>query len=353
MNTRFDSPAVGPDIVPTVPAWAMPRGAVESDVDAAYMAGSALNSLDRLVRSDAVWLGALRHRLALKGAAAVVRLMGRRETESDLRDAWLLRAPGDDPGPAGNVLAAWRRLAGRSSVLEAASLAGVAQLLGLGASIDIDALVELVEEAPAGPAPLVAARIADAVVRVDPRAEPLAWWLADLALARRMRWAFPVPVLVTQLHSPLLRLDRDEFRPNRPEFTNANDSKEIGRDAGGRPLRTFPHPALDPDRARARPGGEGFGRACLIAAAAGAAEACKAAAGIAVRARRLEEVAPRLRAKGAGEVVRFLLEDDAVPGTLTTRSLSRWGSRRLFDRLLQLDAVRELSGRDSFRIFGL
>lgn len=293
----------------------MPRGAVESDVEAAYMAGSALNSLDNLVRSDAVWLGALRQRLALKGAAAIVKLMGRRETESDLRDAWLLRAPGDDPGPAGNVLVAWRRLAARSSAPEAASLASVAQLLGLGEGIDIDALVELVEEVPAGPAPLAAAQIAGAVVRVDPRAEPLAWLLADLALARRMRWAFPVPVLVTQIHSPFLRFGSD--------------------------------------RARVRPGGEGFGRACLIAATAGAAEACKAAAGMAMRARRLEEVAPRLRAKGAGEVVRLLLDDDAVPGTLTTKSLSRWGSRRLFDRLLQLDAVRELSGRDSFKIFGL
>lgn len=311
MNTRFDSL----DVVPAVPAWAMPRSAIENDVEAAYMAGSALNSLDNLVRSDAAWLGAWRHRMALKGAAAVVRLMGRRESESDLRDAWLLRTPGDDPGPAGNVLAAWRRLAGRSSAPGAASLASVAQQLGLGAGIDIDALAELVEAVPAGPAPLAAARMADAVVRIEPRAEPLAWWLADLALARHMRWAFPVPVLVTQIHSPLLRLGHD--------------------------------------RVRARPGREGFGRACLVAAAAGAAEACKLAAGIAVRARRLEEVAPRLRSKGAGEVVRLLLDDDAVAGTLTTKALSRWGSRRLFDRLLQLDAARELSGRAAFRIFGL
>src|SRR5690606_18193243 len=142
-------------------------------------------------RSDAAWLGAWRHRMALKGAAAVVRLMGRRESESDLRDAWLLRTPGDDPGPAGNVLAAWRRLAGRSSAPGAASLASVAQQLGLGAGIDIDALAELVEAVPAGPAPLAAARMADAAVRIEPRAEPLAWWLADLALARHMRWAFP------------------------------------------------------------------------------------------------------------------------------------------------------------------
>lgn len=279
------------------------------------MAGGALNSLDNLVRSDAPWLGAWRHRLALKAASAAVKLIGRREDESALRDAWLLRWPGDDPGPAGNVLLAWRRLAGRSSAPEAETLAAVAQLIGLGAAIDGDALVRLLEDLPAAPAPLIAARVADGVAGVESRAEPLAWWMADLALAQRMRWPYPVPILATQIHSPLLRFGYE--------------------------------------RIRARPGGEGFARACLIAAAAGAAEACKLAAGMAVQAQRLETAAPKLRAKGAGEVVRLLLADDAVSGTLTTKALSRWGSRRLFERLLQLQAVRELSGRDSFRIFGL
>lgn len=52
-------------------------------------------------------------------------------------------------------------------------------------------------------------------------------------------------------------------------------------------------------------------------------------------------------------MIGLLLNDDAVAGTLTTKSLSRWASRRLFDRLVQLDAVRELSGRDTFKLYGL
>ena len=76
-------------------------------------------------------------------------------------------------------------------------------------------------------------------------------------------------------------------------------------------------------------------------------------AAIAPRAARLAEVAPKLRAKGAGEVVQLLLDQDAVPGTLRTEKLTRWGARRLFERLQTFDAVRELSGRASFRLYGV
>ncbi|WMT92528.1 DUF1403 family protein [Pelagibacterium sp. H642] len=317
MTSRFVPLAVDPASVPTVPAWATPRAPLESQTDAAYMAGSALNSLDKLVFSDAPWLGAWRHRLALRAAASTVKLLGRSESELELRDAWLLRAPGDEPGPAGSVLSAWRRLVGRSSTPEIEALATVAQLLGTKTSAKRDGLVDLLAEisAASAPAPIVAAEVGNAVIRREPVAEALAWWMADLALSLRMRWPLPIPILASQMHSPLLRLGSG--------------------------------------RVRARPGGEGFERGCLIAAAAGAAEACKLASAMAVRAQRLQAVAPRLRSKGAGEVIELLLNEDAVSGSLTTKTLSRWASRRLFERLLALEAVRELSGRDSFRLFGL
>jgi hypothetical protein len=62
------------------------------------------------------------------------------------------------------------------------------------------------------------------------------------------------------------------------------------------------------------------------------------------RAVTLQRAVPRLRANGAGEIVAGLLADDALttasaPGAMTDQAL-----RRLFDRLVELGAVRELSG---------
>lgn len=315
---RQPTPASYPIIpVPRVLAWAIPRAPVDSDVEAAYMAGSALNSLDNLTRSDAPWLGAWRQRLALKAAAATVKLMRRTEDESALRDAWYLRQPGDDPGPAGQVLLAWRKLANRSPERAGDDLAAVAELLGITWSdVFAERTEVLADDIRSGaPAPLIAARTAMAIMRDDPKAEALAWWIADLALSWRMGWSHAVPLLATQIHSAALR--------------------------------------TGPDRRRGRPGAPGFERVICLAASAGAAEACRLAAGVAQQAERLDAVKPKLRSKGAGEVLALLLADDAVSGSFTSKAMSRWASRRLFERLQQLDAVQELTGRPTFRIYGL
>lgn len=303
--------------VPRVPAWALSRGPIDSDVEAAYMAGSALNSLDNLLCSDAPWLGAWRQRLALKAAAATVRLMRRTEDETALRDAWYLRQPGDDPGPAGNVLLAWRKLAGRSLPPSDENLRAVTDLFGIPWSDGFaDRIEDIADEVrAAAPAPRIAARAATAIMREDPKAEALAWWMADLALSWRMGWRHAVPLLASQIHMPALR--------------------------------------TGPDRQRGRPDGPAFERVVCLAAAAGAAEGCRLAAGMAQQAERLHEVTPKLRAKGAGDVIALLLSDDAVSGSFTSKAMTRWASRRLFERLQLLDAVRELTGRSTFRLYGL
>jgi hypothetical protein len=164
-----------------------------------------------------------------------------------------------------------------------------------------------------GAAPFAAAAIVAETVAVRPDAELLAWWLGDCALARQMRWPVVVPLLMGQFYSAAFR-------------------------AG---------------RGRAIPGEEEFERAICLALVDGAAEACRLAADMGRNAERLQAAAAKLRAKGAGEAISLLLDDDAVSGSLTTPHLSRFASRRLFDRLTALDAVRELTGRRIFRLYGI
>jgi hypothetical protein len=310
-------PAVSP-LPPRVPAWALPDGPVEHDTDAAFFAGATLNALDNLVRSEPVWAGAWRQRLALKCAVAAMRLAGRSEDEAALRDAWYLRPADGDPGPAGSILAAWRQLASRPPVIDAERLAEVVNLLGLrwdDGFADLPGSIDNLVRS-GRPAQFAAAAIARRIVAVSPAAELLAWWCADLMLAQKLRWQRPLPLLMAQVFGPAFR-------------TRDGRAKRI------------------------RPGEERFERAVCIAVAQGAADACRLAAEMSRRAARLAAVTPKLRAKGAAEAIFLLLNEDAVSGSLVTKNLSRFASRRLFERLRTFDAVRELSGRSAFRLYGL
>jgi hypothetical protein len=315
---RLDPATASPATPPTVPAWALASAGAPSDADAAFQAGAALGALDPLARAQPAWAGAWRQRLALRCAAASMRLAGRAEGEAALRDAWHFCPIGADPGPAGAILGAWRQLAVQPTANSAGRLEKIVGQLGL--HWDDAALADLCMEIEdvAGsrrPAPFAAAAIAARVVAIRPDAELLAWWLADLVLAKSLRWPRPVPLLMAQAFGPA-------FRP----------------DAGGK---------------RIRPGDENFERAVCVALVQAAAEACRLAAELSRRAEKLLAVAPKLRAKGAGDVIFLLLNEDAVSGSLVTKNLSRFAARRLFERLQQLEAVRELSGRPTFRLFGL
>lgn len=101
--------------------------------DIAVAAGGVLGALSTLVRRQERWSGAWRQRLALCAAAVAAKQGGRIEDEAALRDAVLLTKLGDDVGPAGHILLAWRRLVGTPAVklLTAASIGAVLEDLGL------------------------------------------------------------------------------------------------------------------------------------------------------------------------------------------------------------------------------
>jgi hypothetical protein len=303
-------------VLPPMPGWAR-SGATVTATEAAFQAGAALAALDARVRADArsaPFAGAWRRRLALKAAAASTRIARRGEDEASLRDAFLLRQGGDDPGPAGRLLVAWRGL-DRSAPLSEDSVSHVAETLALLVDDTLRAAIIEVQQlaASAQAAPFAAARAAQVVVAQRPDAEILSLWLADAVLAARLKWPRPLPLIAGALVHPSLRRGGHRPYPGDPDWTLT----------------------------------------CCLAYGRAAVEACDLFSTLGRSSQQLLAVAPRLRAKGAGAVIKTLLDEDAVLASARRGAISDRGARRLFDRLVALGGVRELTGRATFRLYGL
>ncbi|MFC4227686.1 DUF1403 family protein [Hoeflea alexandrii] len=317
MDSLPPTPSSMPIRLFSLPGWSQARGRDVSEADAAFGAGIALKSLDDLVQLDPAWAGCWRSRQALKCAAVAARLMGRTEDEHALRDAVLLTAPGDDPGPAGKLFFATKRSPGRSGGVTTTFVKELADLLATGWDEDLAAIPDLVDAAlqSGRAAPFAVADLITAISAVRPDAEVLAFMLADNVLAQKLKWPKPVPLLLSERYGPAFRT------------------------IGG--------------RGRVRPGEVAFATAICLALVDATQSALRSASEIARRADQLLAVAPKLRTKGAEPVIRALLEEDAIAASAPGSGLSRWASTRLFERLESFDAVRELSGRSSFQIYGL
>lgn len=267
---------------------------------AAFRSGAALAHLTFLESSAEVPQALWRDRLALAAAEACVGMAGRRESARELRDAVCLTRPGDDSGPAGQILLRWSRAVARP--MSAAAL--VRELGGLEL-----AQVTLYLAATGLPVDR-AAKVITSVLAQHPRAETAALILGDAALAKAVGWGHLLPLMALGLKPRDLRCRDDDLR-----------------------------------------------LACHRAVLAGARQAVPLAIDLARRAARLRLVAPRLRAKGAARAVALFLSRDAVTPAMLARTsqgdMSDRATRRLCDRLVALGALRELTGRDSFRLYGL
>ena len=296
-------------------------GAQEESPAAFFAAGASLALLDGVLRQNPPFAGALRQRLALKAAAAGAKILRLREDEAALRDAEHLAAA-EDPGPAGRLHRLWRSLAGQDARLDAERFGEALRLLDAPEPGDLSALVGELRELAQGPGDPVtlAAQAATRAYHLcpGPEGEVFALWTADLLLALRLRWERPAPLL-------------DDENPRSP--ASAEEMPERGRD---RAIRIGRKPSLAPMRWRP-------------ATRTPWPWSCRD------ERKSFSTVAPKLRAKRASRVVELLLTEDCVAPSRAAKcsGLSDRAARRLFDRLVDLSAVREVSGRPSFRLYGL
>lgn len=284
------------DTFSTLPSWAV-AGRHATDEDLVFSSGAALAHLHVAMSRDDVPLELVRARLALTAAEACVVLTGRPERRAELRDAVVLLRPGDHPGPAGLIFQQWQRAVARPVSVPALRRA-VPEALAPHLPVWLAA-------AQGGPVRRAAA-VLDAVLADHPGQEATALILADAALARGMGWTHPVPLLATGIKPRALRLRGEEL-------TEACHAALIRATITTLPLM---------------------------------ADLTRAAA-------RLAEIAPKLRAKGAGAAVEVFLTRDALAPAALKPLMSDRAARRLCDRLVDLGGVRELTGRDTFRIYGV
>lgn len=262
-----------------------------------------MSHLHLVLSRDDVHQTLLRARLALRAAEACMTHQGRLERAGELRDAVAFLQPGDEAGPAGEIYLAWCGAVARPVRIKALHRA----LPEIDAG-QIASWLDGYDPRGAGqraPVPHAAA-VLQAVLADRPRDPAAALILADAALAQALGWSHVLPLLA-------LGLKRRDLRKTGAELREA----------------------------------------CHRAISLAAAEATREGSDVARRAARLREVAPTLRAKGADEAVALFLTRDAVAPTALTSLRSDRAARRFCDRLVELGAVRELTGRDTFRLYGI
>lgn len=301
---------------PILPAWIMDCPLPKTTEDAAFASGSALSMLHVALAEPTINIPIelLRNRLALRAAVHCLKLESRAQSEADIRDAYLLTAPGDAMGPAGDMMALWK--AGSTISLKHAGWQDRLRNLLPGEMQEywpdwIDHLNENMGN------PVAHARmVLTIIVQELPRQEAAALLCADIVLARGLGWDRALPLLG-------LHLNRKAFRD-----ISAGATAQI---------------------------------ACHNAVARAAQDAIRLSHDLARRAALLRAVEPKLRTKGSQDAVRLFLTEDAVlPSSMlsptirgSSTTMTPRSARRFCERLIELGVVKELTGRAIFRLYGV
>lgn len=291
------SAGTGGSRIPALPDWV--SGSRPEDLDsAAIFCGAALSHLSSLIRNAAIPQALWRSRLALMATEQGMANIGRREGTMALRDAVHLTQPCDHPGPAGELLRAWY-LVVRRPLTESELVIALPRL-------PASRISEVLGTRPEGNPVRHAAQVLETILSDTPRAEAEAVMMADAALSQALRFERLMPLLSFSLKRHVLHLKASDLE-----------------------------------------------RACYQGLVLAVGKAVPMASDLSRRASRLLSVAPKLRAKGAERAIDMFLSRDALRPTDFAAFMSDRAARRFCDRLVALGVVREITGRDSFRLYGL
>lgn len=298
---------IAPFGVAALPRWIRSGASAKDQSAALHAAGAALAALDPLAQSPSPPASLWRDRLALHAAAALCRIEGARESLPEIRDHWCLRQPDDDPGPAGRRFAAFRLLGDARALRRCDWPDRLPGLFDLPPGEPLRrALAEAAAIGDTLPPPHAAAQAARRIATLGPDCRGLALWVGDAVLARTLGWHRPLALAATAVPRKVLT------RPEAGDWDSAWTT-------------------------------------AIVQAAIGAHDLYRS---LATRASALLDAAPRLRGRDAQATISRLLAEDAIGAQAGARASDR-AARRLFDRLTALGLVEELTGRASFRLYGL
>jgi len=306
------------NILPKLPAW-VTSGRAETLETVAFRSGTALTVLDQLVTDPrhGVPVKLLANQMALKAATATSKLEGRLAREADIRDAYHLTPPGEARGPDGDLLAFWRNAA-RLKLTGRDWHDSVQGLVGTAFADDVSRLMAVGADCAKSHGPLAGCiAVMRAVLEVDDRVERIASLLSDIVLAQALGWKVVLPVTAQHLTKTMLR-------------DLIGDGQGVDLVVQQRILQSI----------------EGT---------------IRLARDLATRAAALRAVTPKLRAKGSKAAADLFLSEDAIGPSMmlsptiqgTTIAMTDRAARRFCDRLVELGVACELTGRPTFRLYGV